>query len=554
MQNQRLTGRRNFLAGLGTLVVGSLFFGYKAFSKNPANADAENLSAEIAAAHLTPKPLPPSSARMGINFSGIAYWASELPFADLMHQAGEWVSQPRSGNWGTGPKLMLDKDGWVTKLEKGCYVTKILCAGGEVNYPSGTYVMLYEGEGKIELLAPIGLIRKTGEGRLEIDVDSKKGMFAINIIAINPQNHLRNIRVIAPGLESHYQTNPWHPAFLKRWAGVACVRVMDMMATNHSTQMDWQNRPKPKDISYAEKGVPVELLVDLANRLDTDVWFCIPHLATDDYVEQFATIVKNSLKPNLHAWVELSNEVWNGGFDQHVSATEQGQALKLSQNVWEGAFLYHAKRSVEIFKIWETIFAGQERLVSVIASQASNAWLSFQLLKAPEVLAHADVLAIAPYIAMNVPIHAEGGVLSADKVARWNLDQVFAYINTVALPDAKRWIDENKQIADAYGVKLVAYEAGQHLVGVAGAEKNDKLTNLLMQANQDARMGEVYTQYLKHWQTAGGDLMCLFNSTEKWSSHGSWGMLQNYDDNAADSPKFKAAIDWAKSIGQQVSE
>jgi hypothetical protein len=549
----RLIGRRRFLAGLSTFVMGSLFFGYKALSKDTVSNDSESLSAQVAAANIKPKPIPKPNARMGINFSGIAYWASELPFANLMYQSGEWVSQPPSGDWGTGPILTLDKDGWVKKLEKGCYVTKILCSGDDVAYPSGTYVVLYEGEGEIELLAPIGIVRKVGQGRLEIDVDSKRGMFAINIIATNPENHMRNIRVIAPGLESSYQHSPWHPAFIKRWAGVACIRVMDMMATNHSTQKDWQNRPKPDDVSYAEKGVPVELLVDLANTLDTDVWFCMPHLANDDYIEQFAMVVKNNLKPYLHAWVEYSNEVWNGGFDQYDYAAQQGKKLRLSNNEWEGAFLYNAKRSVDIFKVWETVFGSNNRLVKVIASQAPNEWLSFQLLKAPEMLAHVDVLAIAPYIAMNVFVNADGGGLAADKVVNWNLDQVFEYIHTVALPDANKWIDANKQVADAYGVKLVAYEAGQHLVGVAGAEKNDKLTKLLTQANQDVRMAEIYTKHLLHWQKAGGDLMCLFNSTQGWSPYGSWGLLQQYNDHVEDSPKFKAVMDWAKSRGQKVS-
>ncbi len=554
MQSKQLIERRKFLAGLGALTVGGLFLGYKLFKKYPPKVNAENIRAQMVAAQLTPKTAPASNARIGINFSGIAYWGSEFPFADLMHQSGEWVIEPAFGSSETCPPLMLDENGWVKKLARGCHVTKTLCVGGEVNYPSGTYVILYEGEGEIELLPTIGQIRKAGKGRLEVDVDSQQGMFTINIVEINPNNHLRNIRVIAPGLESSYQQNSWHPTFLKRWAGVACIRVMDMMATNHSTQKDWQDRPQPTDSSYAEKGVPVELLIDLANRLETDIWFCMPHLATNDYIEQFATIVKNSLKPHLRAWVELSNEVWNSAFNQHEYTVKQSQALPYSQHSWEDDFFYHAKRSVEIFKIWEAAFNGHDRLVRVMASNASNAWLSFHLLKAPEALAHIDVLAIAPYIAMNVPINAEGGKLAADKVAKWSLEQVFKYIDTVALPETNRWINESKLVADAYGVKLVAYEGGQHLVGVSGAQKNDKLTILLKQANQDTRMGEVYAKYLKHWQAAGGDLICHYNSTEKWSRHGSWGLLQHYDDKAANSPKFKAVMEWAKSRGQKLSE
>jgi hypothetical protein len=449
---------------------------------------------------------------------------------------------------------VLDENGWVKKLEIGCRATKILCGGDEVEYPSGTYVMLFEGEGEIELHADVGVVKKAGKGRLEIDVASFKGMFAIDLIATNPNDYMRNIRVIAPGLEESYQTNPWHPHFLNRWSGVSCIRVMDMMATNHSTQSSWENRPKPNDATFTEKGVPVELLIDLANRLKTDIWFCMPHLATDEYIKQFATIVKNNLNPTLHAWVEYSNEIWNGAFDQYDYAAEQGTKLNFGNNPWEASFHFNAKRSVEIFKIWEAIYGGREHFISVIASQAANEWLADQLLSAPEVTAHVDVLAIAPYVSLNVYAdNTDEPHLSAKKVAKWDMDKLFNYINTVALPESRQWIQNNKKVADAYGVKLVAYEAGQHLVGVGEAEKNQQLSRLFIKANQDQRMGDVYAKHLNDWEMLGGDLMCLFSSTEIWSQYGSWGLLQQYNEKASNSPKFKAVMDWAKSRGQKVS-
>ncbi|MGJ8619658.1 MAG: hypothetical protein ACSHWN_04945 [Methylophilaceae bacterium] len=539
--------RRKFLAGLSALAAGSVFLGYKTLNSNAK----ENNQLEISSSN---KPVPKAKARMGINFSGIAYWASELPFANLMRQSGEWVSQPADfGEWGKGPKLDLDENGWVKKLEKGCGATKILCAGDKVRYPSGTYTILYDGEGEIELLFSVGVVRKQDEGLMEADVDATKGMLAINIIATNPQNHMRNIRVIAPGLASSAAENPWHPDFLKRWQGVACIRVMDMMATNHSKQSQWQDRPKPNDVSYAVKGVPVELLVDLANRLQADIWFCMPHLVTDEYIKQFAVFVKNNLQPGLRAWVEYSNEVWNGAFDQYHYAEEQGTKLQLNRDRWQAAFLFNAKRSVEIFKIWESVFDDHSRIIRVIASQAANEWHADQLLKAPEVTEHVDVLAIAPYISLNIPLQADGSNLDAETVANWRLDKLFATIDTVALPQSKQWMQKNKKVADAHGVKLVAYEAGQHLVGVAGAENNDKLTELFLAANQDERMGKAYTEYLDTWQSIGGDLICLFNSTEKWSRHGSWGLLQDYNEAASNSPKFEAVMAWAKAQGQQVN-
>ena len=542
-----VNGRRKFLIGASSLAAGSLFFGYKALSKDTANAGTKNTSAQ----HVV-KPVPTPNARLGINFSGIAYWASEFPFVDLMHQSGAWVSQPPSGDWGSGPTLVLDAHGWVKALDRDCRATKIICAGDEVAYPSGTYVILYDGEGEIELTAPVGVMKQTGQGRLEVDIDATKGMLAIDIVATNPKNHLRNIRVIAPGFETSYQSNPWHPKFLSRWSGVACIRLMDMMATNNSEQQHWKNRPKPNDASYTQKGVPVELLVDLANRLDADAWFCMPHQADDDYIKQFAMVVKHHLKPHLHAWVEYSNEVWNGGFDQYDYAAKQGQALNLANDAWDAAFHFNALRSVTIFNTWQTVFEGRNRLVNVIASQAANAYLSEQLLNVGELAAQVDVLAIAPYVSFNVPMETNDAGISADKVAAWSLDKLFAYLNTTALPEAQSWIEANKKVADKFGLKLVAYEGGQHLVGIQGAENNDVLGDLLMQANGDARMGEVYAKNLVHWQTAGGDLMCTFTSVEGWSKWGSWGLLQHTNDAA--SPKLSAVMDWAKSRGQKVND
>ncbi len=536
MKKKLFNGRRKFLFGTTSLALGSLLFGYQALSKQ-----AKKLS-------IKPKQKP--NARLGINFSGIAYWGSEFPFVNLMYQSSEWVSQPVNGDWGNGPKLALDDHGWIKKLETGCKATKILTSLDNAQYPSGTYIILYDGEGEISLKLLVGKIKKTKQGRLEVDIDASKGQFQIDVVSTNPQNYLRNLRVIMPGFESSYESNAWRPDFLKRWTGVACIRLMDMMATNNSNQVNWKNRPQLNDHSYIEKGLPVELLVDLANRLNTDAWFCMPHQANDDYMQQFAAVVKHKLNSKLRVWIEYSNEVWNGSFNQFAYASKKGQAMRLGNNAWESAFHYNAYRSVAMFKIWNNVFKDEVRVVNVIASQSSNIWLGEQLLKQPEVAETADVLAIAPYVAMNIPPKENDEGLSANKIAKWNLDQVFDYMNKKSLPKAKSNIAKYRKMADKNSLILAAYEAGQHLVGIQGAENNKQLTNLLIKANSDKRMGAVYTKHLQYWQQAGGDLICLFNSTGDWSKWGSWGLLRNYKENGSDSPKFKAAMDWAQSRKQ----
>ncbi len=524
--NKKLnTSRRNFLVLSASAALATLYLGAK-----------NSLAKKVSAPNLVTK-VPTAHARLGINLAGPADWNAELPFVDLFRMSREWISQPKAGVWGSGPKLDLDENGWLKSLEKDCHATRIISSLSANQYPSGDYIVLYDGEGEIK--SPSGKIIKNEPGRIVLKVGAKKDSFFIDLIKTNPQNHLRNIRVIMPGFESSYQADPWHPSFLNRWSGVACIRLMDFMNT------------KLTDASFASKGMPLELMVDLANRLNADAWFCMPHQADDDYCKQFALYVKANLKPELRAWVEYSNEIWNGGFKQHHYAAQTGQHLKFADKPWESAWRYYAYRSVQIFKIWDNVYNGHDRFVRVLASQAANEYASDQMLGFQDAASQADVLAIAPYVSFNVSTTDENGI-NDKAVSTWSLGKLFEHLNKTALPESLQWVKNSKKVADQYGLKLVSYEAGQHLVGVGGAENNDKLTQLFTQANADQRMGDIYAKSLMMWNELGGDLNCSYCSVGGWSKWGSWGLLQHYADSPKSSPKLMATIKWAISRGQNM--
>jgi hypothetical protein len=110
----------------------------------------------------------------------------------------------------------------------------------------------------------------------------------------------------------------------------------------------------------------------------------------------------------------------------------------------------------------------------------------------------------------------------------------------------------HEKIADRHGLRLIAEGAGQHFVGVMGAENNDAVTRLLITANRDPRMGEIYRRYYQAWTEAGGDLICHFSSVAGSSKWGSWGLLESWDSDPRRSPKFIETMRWAKERGQQV--
>ena len=496
-----------------------------------------------------PKPAPKPA--LGINLSGPSDWNTELPLCDVFRFSRTWISQRHGSAWGKGPALPFDKNGYVTALEPDCFAETPLCTIEDGHYPTGIYTVIYEGTGTIEFSK--GRVLSTRPGRIEVEIDSAKGGFFLRLKSTMPKDHVRNIRVYLPGTEKLAQSNPWRPAFLKQWEGMACIRFMDLQMTNNSTLARWEDRPTLQDSTWTVKGLPVEMLCDLANRLKSDAWFCIPHSADDDYVRQFAKLVREKLDPNRRAYIEYSNEIWNSMFSQHRYAAAEGKRLGFSDKDWQAAWRYTGHRSVEIFKIWDTEFGDQarSRLVRVLPSQASNAYVSRQVAGWEKASEHADVLAIAPYLSMNVP--QDGKLLKASQVAEWSNEQVFEHLEKIALPECLKWIADNRKVADEHGLKLVCYEAGQHLVGIGGAENNEKLTRLLMSANADPRMGELYKRYYAGWESLGGDLLCHFSSMGRWSKWGSWGLLQHYDDAPKKSPKLMETLNWAARLGQKVT-
>ena len=109
------------------------------------------------------------------------------------------------------------------------------------------------------------------------------------------------------------------------------------------------------------------------------------------------------------------------------------------------------------------------------------------------------------------------------------------------------WIEANKTVADAFGVVLLSYEGGQHLVGVGSASQNTTLTSLFTQANREELMGAVYAAYLQGWESRGGGLFMHFTDIGRYSRYGSWGALELIGQTA--SAKYNAL--WTYSLGTQ---
>ncbi len=479
-----------------------------------------------------------ASADLGINLAGISYWSSEIVFVDLFKNSQPFKSQRPGAKYGQGGPLDLDADGWIRSFAaNGQSADSIIFLRIPRGWPEGIYTCLYDGEGEVQIRSAREIVDQQ-PGRIRVRIEPEAGQLSLALKKTNPRNPVRNIRFILPGFEDTYQKQPFHPDFLKRWGDFQVLRFMDFQRTNGSPQVNWTDRSRPSMQTQGQpSGVALEHLIQLANTLKADPWFCMPHLATDDYVRQFATMVRRDLHPDAKIYIEYSNECWNGMFPQVRYCRDQGRQLGLSDNDFQAQLRYFSKRSVEVFKIWEDVFGGSQRLVRVLAAQSANPWTSEQVLDFKDAWRHADALAIAPYFG-----NALGDPKRQEEVARMSVDQVLDACQESICQNEKT-IARQSQVAKARGLRLLAYEGGQHLVGHGGAENNKQLEALFHAANRHPRMKGLYLDYLAGWQRNGGSTFVVFSSVGKYSKWGSWGILE-YDGQPADeAPKYQAIME-----------
>jgi hypothetical protein len=483
--------------------------------------------------------LPARSPYVGMNLSGLAYWTSEFPFADLVKNSGGWLPSMR----GNGPAgtLRFTPDGYPAALEPG-QSARLAVAWVGSGYATGTWVVRWDGEGEIGFPLTRARVVSHVPGRIELDVVPSREPMFVSIETTRPENPVRNLRFLWPGTEATHATQPFNPVFLERLAPFSGLRFMDWGVTNHSPLERWADRPTTAALSWvAPRGVPIETMLDLANTLQADPWLCVPHKADDDFIERHAALVKARLDPGLVATVEYSNEVWNRGFGQSKWALEQSKERGLPTPSGMGSAWY-AERVRHIAETYGRVFGPAERRRWRVVVCAQAAWTKFaeEVLAWKDTASVVDALAIAPYFqaaaaADRKNVEATLALAPADLI-----EQMRASVRG----KVKAMVVENAKLAARYKLRLDAYEAGTHDTTFwFPREKQDAATALFAAAHTDPVMREVYREYLETWIAVGGERLYHYNDISHGDKWGFWGALDRVTQDPATAPKYQGLLD-----------
>lgn len=583
---------------------GSDTFSYTVTDAN-GDTDTAMVSVTVNSAPTTPEPpAPPSepttpalsgdavlNPSVAIGLAGVNDWSVQQPFLDVMKTGREWIGHIE-GQWGgwSFDQLeaggYLDENGWPTELPDGVGAISSLILtdlpAETADYTAGRYRVTYEGEGELVISGGGASNVVYGDGEIWFDFTPRPGPVLVTIESTDPNgtgNNIRNVSVVQEDhIEAYENGEIFNPLWLEQIGDFRSLRYMDWMETNDSEQSEWADRPSVNDFSWGVEGVPLEIMVELANQVGADPWFNMPHLATDEYMREFAEYVEANLDPDLRAYVEFSNEVWNWQFEQAIWAEEQGRERWGTDLSWTQ---YATLRATEMAQIWDSVFGEQAdaRLDLVLGLQAGWMGLEQDMLNGtlwrsenpdnPAPYTFFDSYAITGYFSAGLGHDEKAGV-----VLGW-IDEsearAVSAANNLGLSGTARdtYIEEHRYdyatelaiqelrdgsvtgdtenslahiintvfayhagVAEEYGLDLVMYEGGSHVVGVGSWVGNQELTDFFTYLNYTDEMGELYEILLEGWRDAGGTMFNAFVDVYTPNQYGSWGHLRTLTDES----------------------
>ena len=482
---------------------------------------------------------------LGINVSGIGPLTTEWAFNDLMTGASPWGLTQDSGG-----QLALDSLGNpLLGVNQRAGTNVRLDIFGGPHYQPGTYTLDWDGGGTFFVYNPSSGTKVFSSGNAggtaTMNFGDPRQQIYVQIQGQNAGNPLRNLRITAPNTPAGQN---FGEEFRQTLSPFGIVRYMPWMRPNETTVSSWNDRNRPNEATYAkDDGVPVERLVELANLNQTDPWFTMPTRADDTYVQNFAAYVRDNLDPGLTAYVEYGNEVWNPDFAGYGYLQQRAaQTGKGAQN-WAVQWAEEADRD---FDLWSGVFFGQvDRFKRVAAGQGANRFHSPIFLEELEARGGFDVLSMAAYFKGNGSTYDASTTVDEilDDMLQTIADrsdptqEVFFPGQSFELTAARGEWAWHRELADEYGVPLVAYEGGQDLVPFG--DPNVPWYDAYVAAQRDDRMYFVYREFLETYLgDVGADGFVHFVTTDAINQFGSWGAKEYQTQPLSDAPKYRALL------------
>ncbi|MCX7854094.1 MAG: LamG domain-containing protein, partial [Caldilineales bacterium] len=460
-----------------------------------------------------PRNAGPETARFGLNAGiGPLDWDPAEMFADVMKTFRE-VTAP------DGSPVAKDAKGWPLA---DC---RFLVWHG-LHRPAGTFRLRFTGSATTILAngssaAIQNVVYHPGTNTTTADLVYPGGDM-LYLTFLGTSGGVRNVQLMLPG---HDFNEVWNRAFLTALQPVPVIRLMDFTATNWNPQVQWSDRTLPDEATqqrpmppgyagWQSNGIAWEYAIHLLNTTDKDGWINIPARATDAYVAGLIDLIQNGangfppLEPERKLYIEYSNEVWNGLFDQAQYNHEQAVAEVMAggsplnfdgeTNDWYWAWRRVAKRIVEISLQFRAAFGDAQmmtRFRPVLAWQMNNGQdTAAQQLDFIQKYYGTDRWGYPDPRPVNYYLWCGGGALYYDD-APASADTAF-----------QQAVQTDVKLASAYGIHYCNYEGGMSFDGDTDPDWYRPEVTAWMLEHQD------------YYEQHDGDLLMYFTLAATWEN------------------------------------
>jgi hypothetical protein len=535
-----------------------------------------------------------SNARspLGYNLDFPGDWSNLIPFINLMDDSREWAGQCPTNDSSCDPVAHLDLDaqGWPRSLKykddptRSYRAIETVFSTVTVGPAIGqTYVITWEGDGTLSWFG-INPQGNQANRRLTFVFDGA-GPKYIRVASTDPNgtgNNVRNIKIFRQAHETLLAGGErFNPDALEYLKPFGSIRFMDWMESNEKEDRDatWADRARPDyhtlirqfanpatpNATHTMNGYPVEVLVALANRTGADPHFNMPYRFTDDYVRRFATVVHDTLAPNLRASVEYSNEVWNFSFPQGQYANTQGRALWPNEgSAW---VQFMGSRASRMCQIWKEVYSDHpERLRCLFGVQTGWAemgapaldcplWVARDPTKNKPCSSYSDAIAITGYFSGNLAESQNATVIKGwlaqgrDFAFTQALRQL-EFGDVAGLTSGGKAItnggdslthtlaewDAFVKLAKDRSLDLYVYEGGTSM-GYNGSDTD--VRQFLIDLAHQPKIKDMYTTLFNTWKAKGGTVFNVWGWIDSKSSWANVDMLGKFDH-----PKYQAIVDF----------
>jgi hypothetical protein len=487
---------------------------------------------------------------LGINLDGPAYWSPLGSHCDATTAFSPWM-EPNTTDYGSTGLYVTDP----SKLTQDNYPLKnadsiTLLLG----YNSGTFNVSFDGSGELIIQGQKNWSKSGNRSTGTVNLQNGN-LSLIQIRNVDTSNPIRNLKIVPANEPECVAGNTYRNLFLTKLAPFRTLRFMDWMSTNESRLVNWSDRSTKNSFGHMSArlgqgnlGVAYEDLIELANITGKDIWVNVPAHASDDFIRQFARLLKNNLNTNSKVYVEYSNEVWNSIFEQHAYARSMGRTnapgdLKTKSDTEVAAYYYgmQTKKMADIFKSEYGASAFEQRIYPVLGSNIVAAYWPYWAFDAIKAL-YPNESGVTTGSVHNIRAIAVNPYLGSDQLDQVSGNDIFEKLKKIVTEKNAVWLASMKNVNKGAGYNLpyVIYESGQHLVGKSYNGVN------YHEALNDPRMADVYKTLYTWWNNENPGQPAVhfaFISKQGPDADYHWGLFENM--NQTTSVRYKALLDLA---------